>query len=285
MLRIGLIGTDGGATSGHSSGVAKSINKGGFDACVTAIMGNDDAENEAVANLCEPKAQIFDDINAFLEHCDVVMVMHRNGNFHTQYAIDALNAGKAVFVDKPLACTVEDAERIIEAAKANNAVLHSGSSVGNAPVLQEIKELMKEKGAITSTYISFPLTNKPEFGGIHFYTHHILSEYYTLFDQDIKSVTAMETNGNIVVIADCGDFPAIFNYAAGYFSLQVGVYFEDETNIFRDFGGYSADKQLADFLEAAKANIPSTDLEAQLLPVKVSVAIEKSLESGLNVPV
>lgn len=285
MLRLGLIGTDGGAKNGHSCGVVKTLNKGGIDAKVTALMGNDPEETEALANLCEPKAEVFTDMDAFLENCDAVMVMHRNGIYHTDCAIAALNAGKPVFVDKPLACTVEDAERIIEAAKANNAVLHSGSSVGNASILQHIKFIMKDRGEVSAVYISFPLTNKPEFGGIHFYTHHILAEYYAVFEQPIRSVSAMNVNGNIVVTADCVDFPAIFNYAAGYDSMQIGVYFKDGTCIFKDFSGYSADEQLLEFIRAAKENVPTTNFEEQLLPVKVSVAMEKSLESGLNVTV
>lgn len=285
MLRLGLIGTDGGAKNGHSCGVVKTLNKGGIDAKVTALMGNDPEETEALANLCNPKAEVFTDMDAFLENCDAVMVMHRNGIYHTDCAIAALNAGKPVFVDKPLACTVEDAERIIEAAKANNAVLHSGSSVGNASILQHIKFIMEDRGEVSAVYISFPLTNKPEFGGIHFYTHHILAEYYAVFEQPIRSVSAMNVNGNIVVTADCVDFPAIFNYAAGYDSMQIGIYFKDGTNIFKDFSGYSADEQLLAFIRAAKEKVPTTNFEEQLLPVKVSVAMEKSLESGLNVTV
>ena len=280
MLRLGLIGTDGGAKNGHSCSVVKTLNKGGVDAQVVALMGNDPAETEALANICEPKAEVFTDMDAFLASCDAVMVMHRNGIYHTDAAVAALNAGKAVFVDKPLACTVEDAERIIAAAKENNAVLHSGSSVGNAPILDHIKFIMQERGEVSAVYISFPLTNKPEFGGIHFYTHHILAEYATVFEQPIKSVSAMEVNGNIVVNADCGDFPAIFNYAAGYDSMHFGIYFKDGTCIFKDFSGYSAGAQLLDFIRAAKAKTPTTDFEAQLAPVKVTVAMEKSLKSG-----
>lgn len=285
MLRLGLIGTDGGAVNGHSCGVVKSINNGGMDAVVTALMGNDAEETEALASLCNPKAKVFTDIDAFLENCDAVMVMHRNGKYHKEYAVAALHAGKPVFVDKPLACTVEDAKEIIAVAKKNNAVLHSGSSVGNAPVLQKIKAFMKEKGEINTAYISFPLTNKPEFGGIHFYTHHILAEYAAVFTQPIKAVTAMEVNGNIVVLADCEDFPVMFNYAAGYDSLHFGIYFKDGSNIFENFGGYSHDQQLVEFIEAAKAKVPTDNYEEQLLPVKVSVAIEKSLQSGLRVTV
>lgn len=282
MLRLGLIGTDGGAKNGHSCSVVKTLNKGGIDAQVVALMGNDPAETEALANICEPKAEVFTDIDAFMEACDAVMVMHRNGIYHADYAIAAIKAGKPVFVDKPLACSVEDAERIIEVAKANNAVLHSGSSVGNATVLKDIKRLMKDKGEISTAYIAFPLTNKPEFGGIHFYTHHILAEYNAVFDQPIQSVTAMNVNGNIVVTADCVDFPAMFNYAAGYDSMQFGVYFKDGSAIFRDFSGYSANEQLLDFIRDAKNKVPSTNFEEQLFPVKVSVAIEKALKSGLR---
>ena len=106
MLRLGLIGTDGGAKNGHSCSVVKTLAKGGIDAKVVALMGNDKAETEALANICEPKAEVFTDLDAFLESCDAVMVMHRNGVYHTEPAIAALNAGKPVFVDKPLACSV-----------------------------------------------------------------------------------------------------------------------------------------------------------------------------------
>ena len=285
MLRLGLIGTDGGAKNGHSCSVVKTLNKGGIDAVVTALMGTDEAETKALADICVSKPEVFTDMGAFLEACDAVMVMHRNGIYHTDAAVAALNAGKPVFVDKPLACSVEDAERIIEAAKVNNGVLHSGSSVGNASILQHIKMIMKERGEVSAVYISFPLTNKPEFGGIHFYTHHILAEYAAVFEQPIKAVSAMEVNGNIVVTADCGDFPAIFNYAAGYDSMQIGVYFKDGTCIFKDFSGYSANEQLLDFIRAAKDKTPTTDFEAQLTPVKVTVAMEKALESGLRIDV
>ena len=285
MLRLGLIGTDGGAKNGHSLGVVRTLNKGGINAKVVALMGNDEAETEALVNVCNGEAKAYTDVDAFLDACDAVMVMHRNGIYHTEYAIKALEAGKPVFVDKPLACSVEDAERIIEAAKANSGILHSGSSVGNAPILRHIKHLMDDRGEVSAVYISFPLTNKPEFGGIHFYTHHILSGYSALFEQPIKSVYAMEVNGNIVVTADCEDFPAIFNYAAGYDSTQIGIYFKDGTAILKDLSGYSADEQLYDFVRAVEKNEITTDFEEQLLPVKVTVAMEKSLESGLRVTV
>lgn len=285
MIRLGLIGTDGGAKNGHALGVVRTLNKGGVNAKVVAFMGNNEEETEALVNFCNGEAKAYTDVDAFMDACDAVMVMHRNGIYHTEYAVKALEKGKPVFVDKPLACSVEDAERIIEAAKANNGILHSGSSVGNASILRQIKKIMADRGEVSAVYISFPLTNKPEFGGIHFYTHHILAEYSAVFEQPIKSVYTMEVNGNIVVTADCEDFPAIFNYAAGYDSMQIGIYFKDGTAIFKDFSGYSADEQLYDFIRAAENQVPTTDFEEQLFPVKVTVAMEKSLKSGLRVTV
>lgn len=48
---------------------------------------------------------------------------------HAEPAIEALEAGKAVFIEKPIATTREDADAIIAAAEANDALLRIGYSV------------------------------------------------------------------------------------------------------------------------------------------------------------
>lgn len=47
-------------------------------------------------------------------------------NTHAEYAIKALNAGCHVFMEKPIATNIEDAEKVVAAARANNRKLVLG---------------------------------------------------------------------------------------------------------------------------------------------------------------
>ena len=47
-------------------------------------------------------------------------------NTHAEYAIKAMNAGAHVFMEKPIATTVEDAEKVVATARAKNRKLVLG---------------------------------------------------------------------------------------------------------------------------------------------------------------
>ncbi|HUX65685.1 MAG TPA: Gfo/Idh/MocA family oxidoreductase [archaeon] len=66
---------------------------------------------------------------------------------HTDIAIDALKAGKHVFLEKPMASTVEDCERIIEASKGSKGILQIGHIVRFNPRYRAAKKAISE-GAI-----------------------------------------------------------------------------------------------------------------------------------------
>ncbi len=63
-------------------------------------------------------------------------------NLHKQMAIDALNAGKDVLVEKPLARTRSEGEEIIEAAKKNNKKLMVGMNMRYRPDSMLIRTLI-----------------------------------------------------------------------------------------------------------------------------------------------
>lgn len=287
MLKIGIAGTDGGAKSGHSASICRKISSGIYDAEISAVMGCDKRETEEVCALCGENTRVAKSIDELTEQSDAVMVLFRNGNMHLAYAEAALRAGKTVFVDKPLACTLDDAESIIRAAEQSGAPLCSGSQMKYSVSLNDIKKAVGEKcrDNISSVYISFPLVDLPQYGGIHFYSHHIIEEYYSVFDADIREVTAKRTSKNISVIADCGSFPLILNCGVWYGSTHFGVYFKDGSNIFKEVELDGEERQIEEFISAAKSKKPSVDYERQLLPVRISRAIAESLDSGLTVRV
>lgn len=65
---------------------------------------------------------------------------------HAEYAIKAMEAGCHVFVEKPLATTVADAERVVACAKANNRKLVIGYILRHHPSWMKLIELARGLG-------------------------------------------------------------------------------------------------------------------------------------------
>lgn len=66
---------------------------------------------------------------------------------HAEHAVAALEAGKHVFCEKPMAITIEDCDRIIAAAKKSTGKLFVGHNMRYFPVMQKMRELI-EQGCI-----------------------------------------------------------------------------------------------------------------------------------------
>lgn len=75
---------------------------------------------------------------------DVVYVVTPTG-LHPEYAIRAAKAGKHVICEKPMAPTVEDCTRMIQAAKDNNVTLHIGYRLHWDPFHLRLMDAMEKK--------------------------------------------------------------------------------------------------------------------------------------------
>jgi len=74
-----------------------------------------------------PNAKAFTDHRALLDIKEIdVALIATPDHWHTQIAIDALNAGKDVYVEKPLTRTIEEGPKIVKAARINNRVCQVG---------------------------------------------------------------------------------------------------------------------------------------------------------------
>jgi predicted dehydrogenase len=94
------------------------------------------------------QAQRFADYAAALEATkpDVVSISTWSDS-HAAYAIQAMEAGAHVFVEKPLADTVEDAERVVAAAKRTGRNLVVGYILRHHPSWTRFIELAKTLGS------------------------------------------------------------------------------------------------------------------------------------------
>ena len=276
MLRLGMLGSDGGAKGGHAALVSKIINQGEYDAKIVAVCGNDRAESEELANAMDMEF-VADKPEELLGKVDAVMVMHRNGNYHLENALPFIHKGLPVFIDKPFTCTVKDAEKLAEELAKNGSVICGGTYAKYAPEVQELKKKVKEK-KILSGYVSFPLSPDTEYGGIHFYSHHLIEEMLTVFGENVISITSSKVGDNLVVIAKYPDFPVIMNYASNYGGLHIGAYFDDDTSVMASPQIFGHDvHQCEEFLKAIESG-KGESAEYFVKAVKISNGILKSLE-------
>jgi len=72
---------------------------------------------------------------------EAVFIMVRD-HYHEEIAVAALNAGKAVFLEKPMAITLEGCDRILEAAYRTKTPLMVGHNMRYMPSILKMKEVI-----------------------------------------------------------------------------------------------------------------------------------------------
>lgn len=142
---------------------------------------------------------------------DAVLIATRHAT-HAQHILDALDAGKHVFVEKPMCITMEEGERIVAKAAEKDLVVRVGFNRRFSPYLNLMKEEVGQTGArmffgrVNIGSISSDWSNTPEEGG------RLLGEGVHFFDlcnwfigQEIESVHSAiagerkNTNPNVMV--------------------------------------------------------------------------------------
>ena len=72
----------------------------------------------------EAGAQPFDDLDSLLKGCDAELIVVATASAdHANHSIAALDAGRHVLTEKPMATTLEDADRMLAAAKSADKIL------------------------------------------------------------------------------------------------------------------------------------------------------------------
>lgn len=112
-LSVGVIGT-GGMGTRHALNVHRAVG----DARISAVYDLDHDRARQVAGMCG-QALVFDDPERLIHdpHVDAVMIVSPDDT-HARLTLACLQASKPVLSEKPLATTVEDAVRVLEAEVA-----------------------------------------------------------------------------------------------------------------------------------------------------------------------
>ncbi|WP_353643639.1 Gfo/Idh/MocA family oxidoreductase [Mesorhizobium sp. WSM2239] len=136
---------------------------------------------------------------------------------HADYAVTALEAGCHVFVEKPLATTVADAERVVAAAKANGRKLVIGYILRHHP---SWRRLIEEARKLGGPYV-FRMNLNQQSSGHTWETHKALMKttspivdcgvHYLDVMCQITDANPIEVRGMGLRLTDQID-PAMYNY-------------------------------------------------------------------------
>lgn len=101
----------------------------------------------AQANEVFPFEYTTNDYRKLLEDKDIDLIaVSTQHNSHAKFIIESLNAGKNVYVEKPLCLNLNELERIEKAYQSSEAELFCGLNRRHAPLINEIKrDLQTEK--------------------------------------------------------------------------------------------------------------------------------------------
>ena len=141
-LRIGVIGVGG---RGALAGYAHKPDDG------VRLMAGADTDPKFLAKFKEtygPDVLVTSDYREVLKRPDIEAVFVTTPDFlHEEHAIAALEAGKHVYLEKPMAITVAGCDRILRAAFTLRRKLYLGHNMRHMTFTLKMKELI-EKGAI-----------------------------------------------------------------------------------------------------------------------------------------
>lgn len=204
QLRIGVTGTE----SSHVDAVLAHVDAAAQPAraSVTALAGGRTARNLQLAERAGIEA-VIEDPAELIGLVDAVIVCERDGSTHLTVAGPLLAAGLGVLVDKPLACTVNDAQALVAMAAKGQALLTSFTPLRYEPDMAELMNESAELRAtqqITALAVRGPADPHSQYGGLHWYGSHHADLAAAVLPGPIESVEVCEVDEGLVATAQIG---------------------------------------------------------------------------------
>jgi predicted dehydrogenase len=118
----------------------------GLGAEVVAVCDVYDGRfRRAAERLDADKVEMTKDYRRLLDRKDIdAVIIATPDHWHMQMTIDALEAGKDVYLEKPMAHTIEEGKSIVESVNRTGRVLQAGSQLLSSVHLHELKEAIAE---------------------------------------------------------------------------------------------------------------------------------------------
>lgn len=234
-LRIGIIGLD----TSHAPAFTELINDGDDDffgdfRVVAAyprgsrvIASSYSRIPEYTAVVEELGVEIVDSIADLLESVDAVLLLTNDGQRHLEQVLPVLEAGLPVYVDKPMAASLEDVVKIFDAAEARGVPLFSSSSLRYATHALDVRS-GERIGEVVGASTYSPATLEEHHPDLFWYGIHGVELLYTAMGTGCETVTRTKTDGTDVVVGKwkdgrLGTFRGLRDGASSYGGTAFGA--------------------------------------------------------------
>lgn len=211
-VRVGIIGVD----TSHALAFTKELNNpevaedlAGFRVVAAYPKGSEDIESSTsripanTETLRGMGIEIVDSIEALLKKVDVVLLETNDGKPHLRQALPVIQAGKPLFIDKPVAASLADALAIFDAARKHKVPMFSSSSLRYTPGAQAIRA--GEIGTVVGCDAYSPAPTEPSHPDFFWYGIHGVETLFTCMGPGCIEVTRTSTEGMDVAVGKWSD--------------------------------------------------------------------------------
>ena len=106
------------------------------------IICDPSERGQADARAALPEAEVTDDLDQLLSSGIDAILITTPDDQHFPVALRALQAGVAVFCEKPLAITIEDCDTLLQTAYETGTRLYVGHNMRHMPVVRQMREII-----------------------------------------------------------------------------------------------------------------------------------------------
>ncbi|HWQ52368.1 MAG TPA: Gfo/Idh/MocA family oxidoreductase [Bryobacteraceae bacterium] len=142
-LRVGVIGN-----GGRGQYLMKELNRTG-DVDIVAVCDVYNVRRDAAATIAGGSVKQYGDHRRVLDHKDIdAVIVATPDHWHGPITVDACNAGKDVYVEKPMVHTPRDGQAVVNAARRNKRIVQVGMQGRGLPQFLTIKQKYVDSGVI-----------------------------------------------------------------------------------------------------------------------------------------
>jgi predicted dehydrogenase len=222
--------------------------------------------------------EIVNSIEALLEKVDVVLLESVDGRRHLAEALPVIKSGKMMFIDKPLAASLEDAMVIFNIAKKYNVPVFSASSLRYITGAKEIAEGKIGKVLGADSYGDCYI--EPHHPDLFYYGIHGIEILYAIMGTGCKSVVRIHQDQTDLVVGTWQD-GRIGSYRgtrSGTGEMGATVFGEKGIELLNKSGGY--DPLWRKIIEFFNTGIVPVSPEETLEEFTFMAAAEESKHKG-----